>query len=59
MASDLLVTPLSASVGLVSTSIASIVSTSAAVGYGLGWLLQECRVSLPLLAVGVAVTALA
>jgi hypothetical protein len=56
MASDLLVTPLSASVGLVSTSIAS---TSAAVGYGLGWLLQECRVSLPLLAVGVAVTALA
>jgi hypothetical protein len=59
MPNNILITPVSAGVGLMSTGIASLVSPSVAAGYGLGWILQECTISLPLLAVGAAAMSLA
>ena len=58
MPNNFFITPLSAGIGLVSSGIALQVSPSVAVGYALGWILQECTISLPLLAAGATATTL-
>lgn len=55
---NLTITPASVGLGVVSASIASLVSPSVAAGYSLGWVLEEFTISLPLVAVGAAATAL-
>src|SRR6266487_3472204 len=52
------ITSSSLAIGVVSLAATSWLSSSAAVGYGLGWILQEFAVSIPLLAIGVAATKL-